>query len=174
MYETADDLEALQGLLDRSHAQSTEHLRDIIDDRRVLTSTDVSTLLQGMKVVALATVTSRGEPRISAVDGHFLRGTWTWSTSGASAKARQLHARPATSISHIDGETFAVFAHGTAVRMLPGDEGWDATIGHWTAHYGGSPLEWGDDIRLYRLEPTWMVGYAFDREALRRGFGSPS
>lgn len=174
MQETDGELESLQRLLSRSHASSTEHLRGIIDESRVLTSSDVAALLQGMKVIALATVTAHGEPRVSALDGHFLHGTWTWSTSGTSAKARQLQARPATSISHIDGERFALFAHGTAVRLSTEDDRWDETIAHWTAHYGGSPLEWGEDIRLYRLEPTWMVGYAADREALRRAYRSAS
>ena len=35
-----------------------------------------------------------------------------------------------------------------------------------TAHYGSSPLDWGEDIRLYRLAASWMIGYAFDRERL--------
>ena len=39
-------------------------------------------------------------------------------------------------------------------------------LAHWTAHYGSSPLDWGEDIRLYRLAPSWMVGYAFERERL--------
>jgi hypothetical protein len=34
------------------------------------------------------------------------------------------------------------------------------------ARYGTSPLEWGDDIRVFRLVPSWMVGFAPDREQL--------
>lgn len=121
-----------------------------------------------MKVVSLATVTASGQPRISAVDGHFLHATWTWSTSGTSVKARHLADRPAVSVAYVDNEELAVFAHGRAERLLPSDPGWEETLGHWSAHYGGSPLDWGDDIRLYRLVPSWMTGYAFDRERLLR------
>jgi general stress protein 26 len=167
VYETKAELDALQRLLDRSHAGATEHLRDIIDDRRRLSAGDIAALLTGMKVAALATVTAHGEPRISAVDGHFIHGTWTWSTSGTSAKARQMQARAAVSIAaHIDNEDLAVFAHGSADRLGPADPLWDETLSHWTAHYGGSPLEWGDDIRVYRLAASWMVGYAADRQEL--------
>ena len=70
------------------------------------------------------------------------------------------------SVAHIDNEELAVFAHGTAERLRPADLLWDETLAHWTAHYGASPLEWGEDIRLYRLAPSWMVGYASDREKL--------
>ena len=166
MLETQAELDALQELLDLSRSGATEHLRGIIDDQRALSARDIAGLLQNMKVVSLATVTARGEPRISAVDGHFLHGTWTWSTDGSSAKARHLEARTAVSVAHVDNEELAVFAHGAAERLRPADPLWDETLAHWTAHYGASPLEWGEDIRLYRLAPSWMVGYAFDREKL--------
>jgi general stress protein 26 len=165
--ETEAELDALQQLLERSRSGATEHLRGIINDRRALTARDIAGLLQNMKVVSLATVTARGEPRISAVDGHFLHGTWTWSTDGSSAKARQLEARSAVSVAHVDHEELAVFAHGAAERLDPSDPLWNETLAHWTAHYGGSPLDWGEDIRIYRLAPAWMVGYAFDRDRLR-------
>jgi general stress protein 26 len=166
MRETEAEIGVLQRLLDRSHAQATEHLRGIINDSRTLSATDVIALLAGMKVVSLATVTGRGEPRVSAVDGHFIHGTWTWSTSGSAAKARHLEMRPAVSIARVDNEDLAVFAHGKAERLGAGYPLWNETLSHWTAHYGGSPLEWGDDIRLYRLAPSWMVGYAADRGRL--------
>jgi hypothetical protein len=166
MRETPAELDALQRLLDDSHAHATDHLRGIINDRRTLSAPDIASLLTGMKVVTIATVTARAQPRISAVDGHFLHGTWIWSTSGSSAKARHLHARPTVSVAHVDNEDLAVFAHGHAERLGSHDRRWEETLAHLTAHYGGSPLEWGEDIRLYRLAASWMVGYAFDRERL--------
>lgn len=166
MKETVDELESLQRLLHSSRAGATEHLRGIIDERRALTARDLVSLLDGMKVISLATVTAQGEPRISAVDGHFLHASWVWSTSGSSAKARHLESRRAVSVSHVDGEEMALFAHGSAQLLTRGHPRWEETLSHLTAHYGGSPLDWGPDIRLFRLEPSWMVGYAFDRERL--------
>jgi general stress protein 26 len=163
MLETTDDLAALQTLLDASHARATEHLRGIINDDRTLTAAQIAALLTGMKVISVATVTAHGEPRISAMDGHFLHGTWTFSTSRTAAKARHLAARPGVSVAHVDGEALAVFSHGRAVE-IGGDE-LVRVDEHWTAHYGSSPLSWGDVV-LYRLEPTWMVGYAWKRDEL--------
>ena len=166
MLETDAEITALQDLLDRSHASSTEHLRGIISEERRLTATDLVALLTGMRVLSVATVTAKGHPRISAVDGHFLHGTWSFSTSGTAAKARHMKARPDVSVAHVDGEEMAVFSHGRVERMRETDPDWDETLGHWTAHYGSSPLEWGDEICVYRYRPHWMVGYAASRSEL--------
>jgi general stress protein 26 len=169
--ETPAEVESLQRLLDASYAVATGHLRDIVTGPHVLSARDLTALLTGMKVLSLATVTAKGEPRVGAVDGHFLHGTWTFSTDGRAAKARHMAVRPAVSVAHVDNEELGVFSHGRAERILPGDDAWPETLAHWTAHYGESPLGWGSDIRIYRLRPSWMVAYASDREALlaRRG-----
>jgi general stress protein 26 len=163
MLETPDDLARLQTLLDASHAGSTEHLRDIIRDERTLSAAQIAALLTGMRVISVATVTAHGEPRISAMDGHFLHGTWTFSTSRTAAKARHLSRRPAVSVAHVDGEALAVFSHGHVVELTGNELG--AVDAHWTAHYGSSPMSWGDVV-MWRLEPTWMVGYAWKRDEL--------
>ena len=119
MYATAFRGRGLQALLDASHGQATDHLKAIIRDESVLSADDLVALLTGMKVLSLATVTSSGEPRISAVDGHFLHGTWSFSTSATAAKARHLRARPAVSVAHVDNEELAVFSHGR-VEAMPG------------------------------------------------------
>ena len=170
VYETAAEIEALQDLLDRSHARSTEHLRSIIDHDRRLTAHDLVGLLTGMKVISVATVTRQGAPRISAMDGHFLHATWSFSTSRSAAKARMMAANPEVSVAHVDGEELAVFSHGRVEPMAEGDPDWEETLAHWVGHYGSSPLEWGDVV-LYRYAPHWMVGYAWKREGLLRTRG---
>jgi general stress protein 26 len=173
MRETPEEIATLQALLDASRGRATGHLRSIITDERTLSAEELVQLLTGMKVLTVATVTARGEPRISALDGHFLHGTWTFGTDGGSAKARHLERRPAVSVAHVDGEDLALFSHGTA-ELLPPGPARDEVDAHWTAHYGSSPLSWGDDIRLYRLRMTWAVAYAFNREELFRSRGVPA
>ena len=165
MRETPQEIVALQALVDTSHARATGHLRKIITDDRTLSAEQLVALLTGMKVLSVATVTAEGEPRISALDGHFLHGTWTFSTARTSAKARHLEVRPAVSVAYVDGEELALFSHGYADLMPPGSER-DEVEAHWTAHYGSSPFSWGDDVRMYRLRMTWAVAYAFNRAEL--------
>lgn len=159
MLETPAEVESLQRLMDSSHAKATAHLRDIVAGDHRLTAAQVLPRLDGMRVLSLATVTAGGEPRVSAVDGHLLHGAWTFGTDGKAAKARHLEARPAVSVAYIDGERLGVFCHGRAVRLTPDHPSWSETIAHWSAHYGSDPTSWGDDVRMYRIEPEWLVAY---------------
>ncbi len=74
--------------------------------------------------------------------------------------------RPAVSVAHIDHEELAVFSHGHVQEVADADADHDETLDHWIRHYGSDPHTWGEDIRLYRYVPTWMIGYAWKREEL--------
>jgi hypothetical protein len=171
MYETEAELAELQELLDASLARSTEHLRSIITSPNTVTALQLARLLTGMCVLAAATVTARGEPRISGVDGHFLHARWVFTTSGTAAKAAHLRARPAVSVAHMRGELLGVFTHGHAEFLTP-DHGDFATIEeHLVAHYGSSPASWGHEIVYLRVQPTWIVAYAHEPAKLVAAVG---
>jgi hypothetical protein len=160
--ETPEETDALQALLDRSIARSGSHLTGIITQDRQLTARQLVAELQGMKVLVLATVTAAGEPRTSCVDGHFLHGSWLFSTDESARKAVQLKARPALSCTHADGERMAVFTHGTGDYITadrPEFAGYDE---YFTDHYGSSPTTWGPSIVFVRVKPTWMVAYGMN------------
>lgn len=160
MRETAQDLAQLQELLDASVTRASEHLTSIVTPDRRLTAPELCSVLTGMCTLALATVTAAGEPRVSGVDGHFLRGRWLFSTSGTAVKARHLRARPACSVAHLRGDDLGVFVHGRAVLMAAADApAWVEQ--HLVAHYGMSLSTLGPDIVYGWVEPAWMVAYAF-------------
>ena len=58
MHETAEDLAALQELLDRSYVAAGPHLLRIITPERRLTAEQVCERLTGMRLLALATATT--------------------------------------------------------------------------------------------------------------------
>jgi hypothetical protein len=163
MQETEAELDELQQLLDSSLSRATVHLRSIVTPERTLTARQLADAITGMCVLSVATVTARGEPRISAGDGHFLHGRWIFGTARSAAKAKHLSHRPAASVAHLRGEELGVFTHGTVEVLNPGagqeDPDWPAILEHLTGHYGESPLNWGDGV-YYRLRPTWMTVYA--------------
>ncbi len=165
MRETAAEVTELQALLDAAYQRSTEHLRSIITGPGRRDADALVRVLTGMCTLNVATVTARGEPRISAVDGHFLHARWVFSTSGSAAKARHLKARPATSISYVDGERIGVFSHGDVEFLTPEHPDFEEIEAHLTKFYGSSPSSWGPDIVYCRQQPSWMVGYG-DRTAL--------
>ena len=159
MYEDAADLAALQDLLDRSAASASEHLTSIITPARRVPAPDLAGRLTGMRVLALSTVSGAGRPRISGVDGHFLRGRWVFTTSGSAVKARDLRSRPACSAAHMEGDIFGVFTHGDAEFLEPEHPDRQWVDEHLTRHYGASPATWGPDIAYLRIRPRWMVAY---------------
>jgi hypothetical protein len=166
MYETDAELAELQDLLDTSLARSTEHLRSIITGSTAVTAAQLVRILTGMCVLSAATVTARGEPRVSGVDGHFLHGNWVFTTSGTAAKAAHLRARPAMSVAHMRGEALGVFTHGQAEFLTPKHDDFAGIEEHLVRHYGSSPSSWGDEIVYLRVRPTWMVAYAYDAASL--------
>jgi hypothetical protein len=159
VYEETEDLEWLQQLLDRSLVGASEHLRSIISPGRAVPASDLVGRLSGMRTLALSTVSAAGRPRISGVDGHLLRGRWTFTTSGSAVKAADLMKRPAVSAAYLEGDTFGVFTHGDAEFLDDShpDRAWIEE--HLTRHYGASPSTWGPDIVYIRVNPRWMVGF---------------
>jgi nitroimidazol reductase NimA-like FMN-containing flavoprotein (pyridoxamine 5'-phosphate oxidase superfamily) len=116
--ETEGDLTRLQELLDASYATAGSHLLRIHTPARRLDAAQVAAALTGMRLLALATVTAAGAPRIGPVDGMFLRGSFYFGSAPDSARARHIRHRPDVSATHLPGEEMAVTVHG---RALPVD-----------------------------------------------------
>jgi hypothetical protein len=161
MRETPEELAALQRLLDDSFARASEHLVSIMTPERRLTAARLVAELPSPAVLNLATVTARGEPRLSAVDGHFLHGRWYFTTAARSPKVWQLRARPAVSASYTPRDGHGVFCHGRAVLLSGADR--EMLRQHFIATYGQDPEEWGE-IAYARIEPDWLVGFAMTEQ----------
>ena len=160
MHETDDDLRRLQELLDRSHAGAGEHLRAIFDDERRIPAAELPALLPGVQVLALATVTARGEPRVAPVDGLFHRARWHFGSAESSARFRHIRARPAVSATHIRGEELAIVVHGHAVEIDPrgpGEEGFRAYLNE--TYPGWDDADWAAGAPYARIEPSAMFTF---------------
>lgn len=165
MWETPDDITALQQLIDRSFETASPHLTSIMTPERRLSAERLVAELPSPAVLNIASVTARGEPRISAVDGHFMHGHWYFTTAGNSPKARQLAARPGISASFTPRDGYGVFCHGTAALVGPGPER-QMVIDHFIATYGQSPEEFGVGIAYVRIDATWLVAFAMTEEEM--------
>ncbi len=117
MRETPEDIVRLQRLLDESYAKAGEHLRDIITPERRLSAERICEELKGMTLLALATVSAKGEPVVGPVDGIFYKGLLWFGSAENSARFRHLRARPAVSATHTRGEELVVTVHGTAYEI---------------------------------------------------------
>jgi hypothetical protein len=114
MHETPAEISRLQQLLDDSAAGAGSHLRGIITDERRLSAADLCQQLQGMRLLAVATVTADGRPLIGPVDGFLIHGSFYFSSGRDSVRMRHLAARPAVSATYLPGEELAVTVHGRA------------------------------------------------------------
>jgi hypothetical protein len=152
VHETADDLAALQQLLDRSYATAGEHLRSIHTPERRLDARGVCERLAGMSLLTLATVTADGRPVAGPVDGIFFRGAFHFGSSPQSVRFRHIRARPHVSAVHLPGEELAVTVHGRAVEVdVSAGEFRQTLLGIYVPRYGESwarMLDWAPFARI--------------------------
>lgn len=164
MFETEAELAELQAMFDAHLARANQHMRNIVTPERRVTARQVATYLQGTKHVAFATVTSKGEPRVSPLDMLFIHGRFTLSTSGTATKIKHLRANPACSAVHVDGDRIAVVANGT-VEWVPREHpDHDEIHRVWSETYESDPYSWGDGVLFFRIQPSSMWAYAFHPE----------
>jgi len=169
MFETPQELDALQSLLDASMAAAGPHLRDIISAERRLDARQLADRLHGMCLLVLATVTADGRPLAGPVDGYFLHGAFWFSSGAGSVRMRHLAARPACSASHLPGEELAVTVHGRADALLPLTdpecaELRQAMLDEYLPKQGPSFGEWleNSDAIGARIEPEKIFTFQLD------------
>ncbi len=117
MYETTEELESLRTLLDASYASAGPHLLSIHTPNWRMSVEEIVDALQGMCILTLATVNSKGEPILGPVDGIFYRGRFWFGSSPDSIRAKHIKARPKVSAGHVRGEDLAIIVHGTAHEL---------------------------------------------------------
>jgi nitroimidazol reductase NimA-like FMN-containing flavoprotein (pyridoxamine 5'-phosphate oxidase superfamily) len=163
LHETADDLVALQQLLDGSYASAGAHLRRIITPERRLTAEQVAERLTGMKLLALATVTADGRPIVGPVDGIFYRGAFHFGSSPDSVRFRHIDKRPYVSATHLPGEELSITVHGRAAPVEVEGGFRQALLDIYVPRYGpGWETEFLDSGPRYaRIEAERMFTFAF-------------
>ena len=148
MHETPGEMDRLQQLLDVSAAGAGSHLSDIITDERRLSAGELCSRMQGMCLLAVATVTADGRPLVGPVDGYLLHGFLYFSSGRNSVRMRHLSVRPAVSATYLPGEELAVTVHGRAelfdVRDPARGELRQAMLDHYLPRQGPSFETWLD------------------------------
>jgi pyridoxine/pyridoxamine 5'-phosphate oxidase len=160
MRETAEDREWLDALLARSMERAGGFLRASFEmPQKSLSAAQVTTHLQGRRMVALATVTARGEPRVAPIIAHFYRGRFCIPTVATSARAKHILQRPAVSLTYFEGTALAILVHGAASLIAPAHPDFTTLEELQVASGGSSATTWGEGIYL-RIEPDVMYTYA--------------
>ena len=166
MHETPDDIARVQALLERSYAAAGRHLLDIHTPERRMTAEQIASRLQGMVLLALATVTADNRPIVGPVDGIFYRGSFHFGSAPDSLRVRHLRARPQVSATHLPGEELAVTVHGDAVPIdvqAPEHAGFRKTLlDIYPPRYGDEWEQFLDSGPVYaRIDARRMYAFAF-------------
>jgi hypothetical protein len=169
VHETAEDLDRLQALLDRSYAAAGAHLSRIHTPERRVGAERLAARLEGMSLLVLATVTADGRPILGPVDGIFLRGEFYFGSAPDSVRFRHIAKRPHVSATHLPGEEFAVTVHGHAVRVdhkaAEGAELRQTLLDIYVPRYGAEWVEFLDGGPVYaRIEADKMFTFQMDPE----------
>ena len=164
MRETETDLQRLQGVLDESYEMAGPHLRSIITPERRLTAADLADKLTGMKILALATVNSRGAPIVGPVDGILYRGEFWFGTSPDALRIRHFRRNPAVSATYVPGEEVSVTVHGKAhIEGVPSElpDGFGEVC---REIYGDEWLDWGKGAVYCRIEAARVFTFYLAEE----------
>ena len=172
MHETADDIERLQQLLDRSYDNAGPHLRDVITPERRVSATELCARLQGMCLLVLATVTADNRPINGPVDGFFYRGEWYFGSADTSLRFRHIRRRPQVSATHMPEEAFSVTVHGRAIEIdaATHDDGGfrQVLLGYYGKRFGGDASGFvdGDGLAYARIDAERMFTFYLDPATL--------
>src|SRR5687767_7885218 len=163
MYETAEDVQELQKLLDDSYAGAGKHLLSIHTPNWRMPAERIAETLTGMVVLNFATVNSKGEPIQGPVDGQFYRGRFYCGSARNSVRARHIKARPQVSVAHVRGEELAVVVHGTAREVDTDSDRARGYREYLVEIYGKHMIDgqWeGSEIVYWEIEPRRMFALA--------------
>src|SRR5256884_7459472 len=124
MRETQEDIERLQTLLDNSIKRAGAFLRRSFQmPEHSLTAQQLIDCWLDVQTVALATITTRGEPRIAPIGSLLYRGDIYIPTVATAARTRHVMKRPAVSLTLFRENELAIIVHGYAAIISPDHTG---------------------------------------------------
>jgi hypothetical protein len=168
MRESAADLQALQALIDRSIEEAGPFLRSSFQmPEHSLSARQLAGYLQGSLTVALATTTTRREPRVAPINALFVHGAFCVPSVVQAARTRHLLRRPSASLTYYEGNDLAVIAHGRVGLIRDGNAAFEELDALQIAAGRESPRGWSGDGVYLRLEAATLFTYA--REPARYG-----
>src|SRR2546421_9787362 len=158
MRETQEDIERLQALLDNSIERAGTFLRRSFQmPEHSLTAQQLIDCWLDVQTVALATVTTRGEPRVAPIGSLLYRGDIYIPTVATAARTRHVMKRPAVSLTLFrvvcgQGEQkneLAIIVHGSAAILSPDHADFATLEGLLYASTHTQAGEWGEGVYLH-------------------------
>jgi len=171
MFETEAELMALQKLLDSSLEKVGGKLAGFSPSQHM--SAKQLAGFKGVRLVSIASVNSKMQPRVAPRSAAFLHGRFYLASKSGSTTARRLRANPEAAITYYENHLL-IMAHGTA-SILGKDDLIFAALGReWKeAFHGGRDSLSGIDAFLV-INATHLVAFAADPDRYPAAWGRPS
>jgi ribosomal protein S18 acetylase RimI-like enzyme/general stress protein 26 len=150
MRETPEDIERLQALLDHSIERAGAFLRRSFQmPEHSLTAQQLIECWLDVQTVALATVTTRGEPRIAPISSLLYRGEIYLPTVATAARSRHVMKRPAVSLTLFREDELAIIVHGKAVIISADHADFETLESIFYESTQTRAGEWGEGVYLH-------------------------
>ena len=168
MFETPEELTDLQSLLDESSVTTGGGLAGF--DRTQRLSAKQLAGFRGVRLVAVASVNRKGEPRVAPRAAAFLHGKFYLAANSKSVTVQRLRARPDVAISYFENH-FLLLGHGTVTFLAKGEARFVIIRKEWEkAFNGGKDALKSEDLFL-RVDAVHLVAFARRPDRYPRAWG---
>lgn len=169
MFETKAELDELQGLLDTSYEESPNVRYSGFDASHRLSARQLAGF-QGIRLLAIATVNSKGEPRAAPRSAAFLHGRFYLATDSRSTMVKRLYMNPMMGFTYYENHLL-IMGHGTPSPLRRGTSGFEELSPEWVeAFKGGRDALKGVDL-LIRVDASHLVAFALRPERYPDAWG---
>ncbi len=158
MFETEAELAELQRLLDESYERTRERMLVAYSADQRLSAEQLAGF-KGVKLVAVASVNKKGEPRVAPRSAAFLHGKFYLAANTKSTLVRRLWVNPKVATTYYENRLL-VMGHGQVAFLRKGEKGFREVRPEWKKAFGGGEMHW-DEVDLFlRVDANQLVAFA--------------
>ncbi len=158
VFETGAELTELQRLLDASFERAGERVHGIYSADKQLSARKLAGF-RGVKLVAVASVNTKGEPRVAPRSAAFLHGKFYLAANTESILVRRLERNPMVAITYFEDDLL-LMSHGEVTFLLKRQAAFRGISQEWKKAFdGGKDALQGIDVFL-RVDATHLVAFA--------------
>lgn len=168
MFETKAELAELQRLLDESFERAENIRYSGFNESHRLSASQLAGF-QGVRLVAVATVNSRGEPRAAPRSAAFLHGKFYLAANSKSTMVERLKRHPSLGFTYFENHML-IIGHGTPTPFRKGRPGFNELGAEWVKAFAGGKDALDRVNLLLRIDATHLVAFTVHPEKYPRAW----
>jgi len=162
VFETKEELDGLQGLLDISYEKSPNIRYSGFDASHRLSARQLAGF-QGTRLIAIATVNSKGEPRAAPRSAAFIHGKFYLAADSGSTMVKRLSMNPTMGFTYYESHLL-IIGHGTPAPLRKGTPGFKKLSPEWVEAFKGGRDALNRVDLLVRVDASHLVAFALHPE----------